>query len=506
MEIGSDMKYISFAVIICSGLFAQQRELIYINAHGVQEVISLTNEDSPRKIIEQYWKKGDMEHSASVFDTLKYYSSSAEDLTTNFGFWAQETMLEWFLPETDGEVIEFGWLGAPLESVNKIAYVRAWYIDPRLTEFPKMKIDGTGGVGYYLNYEGGINYRTPYKEDSQDSIFRTANVIDSQYVTFDPLKTEAAWNPGGVLLTLESNAWHTVKIKGNGASFPVRSGQPIGFTVQNTVQPTDSAFRMAVFSRFVPLPQPADHFSPSHSLKFYHLPVFSNNSYGWYSRSYDFGMYVVVSYFNDNPKYIFSSIYYDPVFRSNTPFIITAHVKNLTTGSIVLPSEIEKVEIRYKVGNAIGFQSVHAEVSSDSFKASIPAIGTVQKLYFYVVGYSNHGARFKSDIITIEPPATTGEEIVSPKKFHLQQNYPNPFNPSTTIEYSVSGSPLRSGEKVSLKVYDLLGKEVAELVNGWNTTGMHRIGFFAPTLPGGVYFYTLRSGPFVQTRRMLLLK
>jgi uncharacterized protein (TIGR03790 family) len=83
----------------------------------------------------------------------------------------------------------------------------------------------------------------------------------------------------------------------------------------------------------------------------------------------------------------------------------------------------------------------------------------------------------------------------------LDQNYPNPFNPSTTIRYQMPNSAV-----VSLKIYDMLGKEVAALVNGICPAGENVVEFNAFNLPSGLYFYTLRSGNFSHTRKMLLVK
>ncbi len=87
------------------------------------------------------------------------------------------------------------------------------------------------------------------------------------------------------------------------------------------------------------------------------------------------------------------------------------------------------------------------------------------------------------------------------KKFELSQNFPNPFNPSTKITYSI---PERGN--VSLKVFDLLGSEVAELVKGEMVAGTYDITFNASNLPSGVYFYRLQAGSFTQTKKMILLK
>ncbi len=88
-----------------------------------------------------------------------------------------------------------------------------------------------------------------------------------------------------------------------------------------------------------------------------------------------------------------------------------------------------------------------------------------------------------------------------PTKFALMQNYPNPFNPTTTIAYEL---PTRA--KVLLKVYDMLGREVATLVNGEQTAGRYAQPFNASGLSSGVYFYRLQAGNFVETKKMMLVK
>ena len=92
-------------------------------------------------------------------------------------------------------------------------------------------------------------------------------------------------------------------------------------------------------------------------------------------------------------------------------------------------------------------------------------------------------------------------EIASPKEFSLEQNYPNPFNPSTTIRYNI---PERSF--VSIKVYDVLGNEIATLVNGDKQAGNYKIDWNAGSLSNGVYFYTLSTGNYFTTKNMILLK
>jgi len=106
-----------------------------------------------------------------------------------------------------------------------------------------------------------------------------------------------------------------------------------------------------------------------------------------------------------------------------------------------------------------------------------------------------------------------------PTEYSLSQNYPNPFgkaipsgNPSTIIKYSIAASqqsPLLGevgGGLVTLKVYNILGQEVATLVNKNQKAGNYEVEFNASNLTSGVYFYRLQSGSFIESKKMLLLK
>lgn len=114
-------------------------------------------------------------------------------------------------------------------------------------------------------------------------------------------------------------------------------------------------------------------------------------------------------------------------------------------------------------------------------------------------------------------PPVGVEVAVVPREFKLLQNYPNPFNPTTAISYQI---PAPSGVEgpapseveglantfVSLEVYDVLGREIATLVNGVCLAGTHTVRWDASGLPSGVYLYELKAGQFRQSRRMVLMR
>jgi hypothetical protein len=88
-----------------------------------------------------------------------------------------------------------------------------------------------------------------------------------------------------------------------------------------------------------------------------------------------------------------------------------------------------------------------------------------------------------------------------PAVVSLDQNYPNPFNPSTTIKFELPRASL-----VSLKVYDILGREVSVLVNDRKEPGAYEVRFDGSNLASGVYFYRLSAGTYVETRKLLLVR
>ena len=108
-----------------------------------------------------------------------------------------------------------------------------------------------------------------------------------------------------------------------------------------------------------------------------------------------------------------------------------------------------------------------------------------------------------------EPIITTTCNVVdvkqqikpTPDNFGIDQNYPNPFNPNTVIKYSVP-----QVSQVQIKVFDVLGNELQTLVKEEKPAGTYELNWNAANLPSGVYFYQLRAGDIVQSKKMILLK
>jgi len=104
-------------------------------------------------------------------------------------------------------------------------------------------------------------------------------------------------------------------------------------------------------------------------------------------------------------------------------------------------------------------------------------------------------------ILQYNCPVGGVQTVEIPNYYSLSQNYPNPFNPSTNINFT-----LPKGENVKLVVFDILGREVATLVNEFKTSGVYNVNFDASHLSSGVYFYSIQTDNFKETKRMLLVK
>lgn len=137
-----------------------------------------------------------------------------------------------------------------------------------------------------------------------------------------------------------------------------------------------------------------------------------------------------------------------------------------------------------------------------------PAAGQTVEIIFQADAASTMWSYLYLDDLSISSSLTGIDEDSSlPSEFKLEQNYPNPFNPETTISYKI-----QAASKVSLKVYDALGREVATLVDEYKQPGNYSVKFNAIHLersreiPSGVYFYQLRAGSFVETKKLILMQ
>jgi hypothetical protein len=183
--------------------------------------------------------------------------------------------------------------------------------------------------------------------------------------------------------------------------------------------------------------------------------------------------------------------------------------------------EQKNVLLKWETKNGFGYQVYEIE-RSDSDKSGFERIGIVtangntnykrnysyvdkmiqlNKNYYYRIKQINMDSSF-SILNTIKVA------LPSQSNFYLSQNYPNPFNPTTKIKYKIPSTNQEESRNlnVQLKIYDLLGREIKTLINKEQPPGEYEIELNCAELSSGIYFYKLKAGNFIQTKKMILLR
>ena len=161
----------------------------------------------------------------------------------------------------------------------------------------------------------------------------------------------------------------------------------------------------------------------------------------------------------------------------------------------------------YVIDNDTLFTRLVFTMGGESFhtdKIGITMIWPEQNEPIYLTGAIINGVTYGT-LVGIDDEQNGNQ----PAKFELLQNYPNPFNPTTTINYVIARSKAtRQSHELSVRltVYDILGREVATLVNRKQAPGKYSVQFDASKLSSGIYFYTLRAGEFTATKKMILMR
>jgi hypothetical protein len=127
-------------------------------------------------------------------------------------------------------------------------------------------------------------------------------------------------------------------------------------------------------------------------------------------------------------------------------------------------------------------------------------IGNLASAQYRIRQITNDGGQESTPVINFILTGVNGDHF-SPMTFELRQNFPNPFNPATTIQFQIPNSAL-----TTLRVYDILGREISTILNQDLNAGVHKINWDSAHVASGVYFYRLASGKYVDTKKMIVAK
>ncbi len=184
------------------------------------------------------------------------------------------------------------------------------------------------------------------------------------------------------------------------------------------------------------------------------------------------------------------------------------------TLSSIQPTFVDPTEFEVSTNNSASPVLVRRDgrntYTNDTSSVHVPGLkylsqGNKIKSLIGIIYYNN--SRYKitprtdADFIGVTLGIQVTKENMLPDQYVLDQNYPNPFNPATTIRYGIPNAA-----KVTLKIYNVLGQEVASLVDADQTAGTYNVRFDAGSLASGMYLYRITAGQFVQVKKMLLLK
>ena len=169
-------------------------------------------------------------------------------------------------------------------------------------------------------------------------------------------------------------------------------------------------------------------------------------------------------------------------------------MKNDLSGAAYLfVNKDERWEKKYKI-----YPSDEVNTRTFGYRGII----TEDKIFIGALGTKVNNIRSGAVYVYASMPLSVDENsTLNPKEFYLSQNYPNPFNPTTNIYYSISQRSF-----VTLKIYGVLGNEVTTLINKEVLAGSYEVEFDASNLPSGIYFYQIRVGDFVDTKKLVLMK
>ena len=196
------------------------------------------------------------------------------------------------------------------------------------------------------------------------------------------------------------------------------------------------------------------------------------------------------------------------LFLSGINFSQTTHDVTVTNFSFS-PGELTiTVGDAVRWTNVLGTHNVKADDNSFTSGPAAPApwefihtFTTVGLHPYYCEPHGGPGGQNMAAVVIVQNPVGVDDEKLIADKFELLQNYPNPFNPSTSIRYAIINRQF-----VSIKVYNILGDEIATLVNEEKERGVYEINFNATELSSGMYLYKLQAGSFVEMKKMILLK
>ena len=345
----------------------KQRMVLHVTPDGKQEAIRVEQGETMKDVISRI-EKGAQFSPLSVRDSL---TNAVGAMNSNFGFVHQDVGFEWWVPPTDGNILEFWWYDYGARGDLGTCSIRAWIANERLLTLPSTAVDGVPGrMGYYKDLGDGDGLVTPFKPASGDQTFYKGTG-DSAKVSFDPLGTEAAWKPGGITIAMDSAKWQGIKLSTYSATpFTVAKGKPFGFSMQNPSPKGGADGRMEIYSWTATQ-------APYHSIKFYETSA----TPGWQIRSYEWGFYVIIDYTGDRPPKLLSMDHLYTTIKTTTRAVKAKYSDDNPSGGA---AGVANVKL-YSKKNSGAWTSTTMTGTEPNFTGDVPAAAVGDTMSYYTV-------------------------------------------------------------------------------------------------------------------------
>ena len=230
----------------------------------------------------------------------------------------------------------------------------------------------------------------------------------------------------------------------------------------------------------------------------------NNPSRTFVARGSEAGLVMMTLFLEDSTTSVFENF-----VGTDSPSSFNQYIRNLINGEH-FPKAKSNKKLHFSFSTSNNRVDCTSLINTIN-QAQFPWLQFESKEYRNSDYENTYPAAFAEGLSFVFNDLTTGMDkssLTVPTGFRLDQNYPNPFNPHTTIKYSIPGITEYNSviHNVTLKVFDLLGRELATLVEKNQNPGNYRIEFDGSNLKSGTYFYRLQFGEFVETKKMTLLK
>lgn len=373
-------------------------------------------------------------------------------------------------------------------------------------DYMVLKYDDEGTLLWSAGYNGPANNTDRVNDMVLDS---QENVI----VTGQSLGVGTAWDYATVKYSPDGDTLWVKRYHG-----PSTSSTPDDFAYAVAVDDSDNIYVTGWSDGINDIPQCFTiKYSPNgDSLWGHRYPSSGTIGYAGYDILYNRGFIYIVARANGfddtllkydlDGNLIWSRAYVsNHTFATNQPRLAVDTAGNIYMTSVNSVGRSDFIVLKYAPDGTRLWEFAYPDSGSNTgnnvYGIAVDKVGNV-----YLTGESSGwvcpGGSYDYLTLKLSQDPTSVEQLPElPSKYEMRQNYPNPFNSNTTIVYRIA-----SGELVSLKMYNLIGQEVATLVNEELGPGNYEVTWDASGLASGVYMYRMRAGNFMETRRLVLLK